>query len=100
MTLPSPVPAFAPMLQFARGVGRVLQFSADSVLLQATIPSPPGSRLEGVLLVGAASGQTLRVKIHGSKKQPDGTFLLEGRPIDLSRGLRDAVAALLAPFSD
>jgi hypothetical protein len=66
------------------GEARVLEFCPDGAIkLHSTIPSPPGSRIEG-----AAFGTTVRFKIHSAKKQDDGSFLLEGRVLDLTRDLR------------
>jgi hypothetical protein len=33
------------------------------------------------------------VKVHGSKKEADGAFRIDGRPIDLGRDLREAIVA-------
>ena len=72
------------------GEATVLAVSADAIRLRSTVPSPPGSRISGTLQEESAGvpGAALRVKIHACKKQPDGTFLLEGRPLDLTRELR------------
>lgn len=77
------------------GSARVLRIDANAIALESTIPSPPGSRISGALVGEPAA--TLRVKIHVSKKQEDGTFLLEGRPIDLTRELRERLERLVAP---
>jgi hypothetical protein len=70
------------------GEARVVAFAPDgAITLRSTIPSPPGSRIEGTL-----EGSSLRVKIHGAKKQDDGTFVLEGRVLDLTRDLRARLA--------
>ena len=74
------------------GAARVLRIDANAIALESTTPSPPGSRISGTLVDDPAS--TLRVKIHVSKKQEDGSFLLEGRPIDLTRDLREKLVAL------
>lgn len=74
------------------GVARVIRIDANAIALESSIPSPPGSRISGTLVSDPAA--TLRVKIHVSKKQEDGTFLLEGRPIDLTRELREKLVAL------
>jgi hypothetical protein len=81
----------------AGGEARVLRIGADTIALDSSVPSPPGSRIEGTLegeafVTGAAR---LRVKVHASKRQPDGRFLLEGRPLDLSRSTREALGAVL-----
>ncbi len=76
------------------GSARVIRIDANAITLESTTPSPPGSRISGTLLDEPSS--TLRVKIHVSKKQDDGTFLLEGRPIDLTRELREKLVSLSA----
>jgi hypothetical protein len=68
------------------GEATVLAASADAIRLRSTIPSPPGSRITGTL--EGAAGAVVRVKIHGCKRQEDGSFLLEGRPLDLTRDVR------------
>ena len=57
----------------------------EAATIRSSIPSPPGSRLEGKL----DDGTTIRVKIHGCKKQDDGAFVLTGRMIDLTKVLRE-----------
>lgn len=74
------------------GSARVLRIDANAIALESSIPSPPGSRISGTLVEDPSS--TLRVKIHVSKKQEDGSFLLEGRPIDLTREMREKLVAL------
>ncbi len=69
------------------GEATVTAFVDGAITLRSSTPSPPGSRIEGAL----AGGGTLRVKIHGSKKQPDGTFVLEGRALDMTRELRQRI---------
>ena len=76
------------------GAARVLRIDASSITLESTTPSPPGSRISGTLVDDPSSA--LRVKIHVSKKQDDGTFLLEGRPIDLTREMRERLVGLSA----
>jgi hypothetical protein len=76
------------------GEASVLSLGPDSITLESTTPSPPGSRIDAVLLVG--SGGTLRVKVHASKKEASGAFHIDGRPIDLTRELRLELAAIVA----
>jgi hypothetical protein len=71
---------------------------AQSIVLRSTVPSPPGSRIEGTLR--GAPACALRVKVHASRRQPDGTYLLEGRPLDLPRDTRERVVALMGGASD
>ncbi len=75
------------------GEARVLSVSADTIVLESSVPSPPGSRIDGVLLLG--SKRTLRVKIHASRKQPSGLFRLEGRPIDFTREAREELLRMV-----
>jgi hypothetical protein len=78
----------------AGGEARVLRVDAGAIALDSSVPSPPGSRIEGTLEgLGAAGGGAarLRVKVHASKRQPDGRFVLEGRPLDLSREVREEI---------
>lgn len=77
------------------GEGLVVSLDGEVVRVLSSIPSPPGSRLDGSLV--APPGGPLRVKIHGSKKQPDGRYELSGRLLDLTRDARLRLAALIAP---
>ena len=77
------------------GEARVLAIDAQAVVLRSTVPSPPGSRIEGSL-VGDPPAR-LRVKVHVSKKQPEGDFVLEGRPLDLARDTRERIERLCPP---
>ena len=63
-----------PHLTWAKGGDAwFLEASGDAVVLLSTVPSPPGSRIEGKL----EDGTVVKVKIHGSKKQDDGRFRLD-----------------------
>jgi hypothetical protein len=65
------------------GEASVVSFDAGSIVLRSSVPSPPGSRIEGSLLGDPPA--RVKVKVHSSKKQPEGDFLLEGRTIDATR---------------
>jgi hypothetical protein len=67
------------------GEATVVSLRDDAITLRSSIPSPPGSRIEGALADG---GELVRVKVHSSKRQEDGSFVLEGRVLDLTRALR------------
>ncbi len=69
----------------------------EVVTLRSTTPAPPGSRVEGAL--SSEPNVKIRVKIHGSKKQADGTFVLTGRPIDLTNETRSKIEELISPHS-
>ncbi|HEY6461609.1 MAG TPA: hypothetical protein VIY73_15685 [Polyangiaceae bacterium] len=70
---------------------------AQTIVLRSTVPSPPGSRIEGTLR--GEPPAVLRVKVHASRRQPDGTFLLEGRLLDMPRDTRARVVALMSGAS-
>ncbi|CAN5690324.1 hypothetical protein BH09MYX1_BH09MYX1_39070 [soil metagenome] len=68
--------------------------AGEIATIRSSIPSPPGSRLDGKLV----DGTSIRVKIHASKKQDDGRFVLQGRMIDLTKQLRERLGyALVSP---
>ncbi|CAN5894533.1 hypothetical protein BH11MYX4_BH11MYX4_13660 [soil metagenome] len=77
------------------GTASFLLVVDDAVTLRSTIPSPPGSRLEATLLADPAVA--VKVKIHGSKLDPDGTFTLRGKLLEANRALRDRIASLVTP---
>ena len=69
------------------------------MVVRSTVPSPPGSRIEGTLEGEALPflRATVRLKVHACKKQPEGDFVLEGRPLDLPRELRVRLESELRP---
>jgi hypothetical protein len=88
----------AAIVQWAGGgTGEIVLIDAERIQLRSTRPSPPGSRIEGAIVLrstGDAAKEravSLRVKIHGCRKQQDATFLLDGRPLDLAREDREAL---------
>ncbi len=74
------------------GEAQVLAVTGEAVTLRSTVPSPPGSRIEGTL--AGEPPATLRVKIHASRRQPEGHFVLEGRALDLTRDVRARLEVL------
>jgi hypothetical protein len=78
------------------GTASVLAADGENVTLKSTIPSPPGSRLAATFVDEPAA--PLRVKVHGSKKEADGSFTIRGRLVDATRETRERVARL-APFT-
>ena len=67
------------------GEATIVTLAGDAITLRSTVPSPPGSRIEGKL----EGGDMLRVKVHSSKTQDDGAFVIEGRALDMTRALRE-----------
>jgi hypothetical protein len=74
------------------GEARILALEADAVVLRSTVPSPPGSRIEGRLEQEPRA--PLRVKVHVSRRQPEGDFVIEGRLLDATREVRARLEAL------
>jgi hypothetical protein len=65
----------------------------DMLAVTSTVPSPPGSRIEGRL----PSGGHVRLKVHVVRKEEAAgasVFRLEGRLIDLTREVRKELAVL------
>ncbi len=82
----------APHLDWDKGgTARVVGIAKEAVTLRSSIPSPPGSRIDGTLREGA---QKVRFKVHGSKKQLEGDFVVEARAIDMTREVREMLEAL------
>jgi hypothetical protein len=81
------------------GEARIVSMGPRAMVVRSTVPSPPGSRIDGTLESDASPslGATLRVKVHACKRQPEGDFVLEGRPLDLPRELRVRLESELGP---
>ncbi len=86
----------APHVRWTKGgEARVVTIAADAIALRSTVPSPPGSRIEGQLEGDPPAA--VRVKVHASKRQPEGDFVLEGRLLDATREIRARLEAMAAP---
>jgi hypothetical protein len=73
------------------GEGTIVSLGPKAIVVRSTVPSPPGSRLEGTL--AGEPPAVLEVKVHGCKRQPEGDFEIEGRPIDMTRQVRERIEA-------
>jgi hypothetical protein len=76
------------------GQARIVSIAADAIVLRSTVPWPPGSRIEGTIDAGAGE-VPLRVKVHSSRREAERDFVLQGRPIDLTRQLRERLEACI-----
>jgi hypothetical protein len=78
------------------GEARIVSIAADAIVLRSKVPAPPGSRIEGTI-GGAGGGIKLRVKVHSSKSDGDrdGEFVLQARPLDLTREARERLEAMV-----
>lgn len=84
-----------PHLTWAKGgAASFVTVDGDNVTLRSTIPSPPGSRLDATFT--ADPPVAMKIKIHTSKLDPDGTFLLKGRVLEATRALRERLATLVS----
>jgi hypothetical protein len=76
------------------GEARFVALRDDAVTLRSTVPSPPGSCLEGALQEPPPA--RVRVKVHSSKRLAEGDFVIEGRLIDARREVRARLERLVA----
>ena len=74
------------------GEADVIGADDDRVTVRSTIPSAPGSRIEGAL----PSGGPIRIKVARCKAE-EGRFRIEGKMLDATRAARDEVAGLAPP---
>jgi hypothetical protein len=74
------------------GEAGIVSLGPDAIVLRSTVPLSPGSRVEGDLVGEAAPAGKLRVKVHSSRRQAEGDYRVEGRPLDLIRELREKLA--------
>jgi len=72
------------------GEALVAQVAGDVVTLRSTVPSPPGSRLEGTL--DDPPTVVVRVKVHVSRKVAEGAFEIHARLLDATRDVRERLA--------
>jgi hypothetical protein len=72
------------------GEAAVLEAEDDRVAVRSTIPSAPGSRIEGVL----PSGGGVRIKVARCRAE-GGAYRIEGKLLDATRAARDEVASLV-----
>jgi hypothetical protein len=77
------------------GEASIVSMEKEAVVLRSTVPSPPGSRIEGVLCT--APQAAVRFKVHGCRREGEGQYRIEGRALDLTRELRERLVGLAAP---
>jgi hypothetical protein len=80
------------------GSAVVLSLQVDAIMVRSSRSSPPGSRLLGLWQSHAApAALALRMKVHSSKLEPEGTFVLVGRLLDATKELRASITDGLKP---
>lgn len=72
---------------FPQGEASVLGCDGAAISLGAPFSAPPGKPLTGTL----EGGLEVQLKVHGSQKQADGTFVIRGRLVNASKAVKDAL---------
>ena len=72
------------------GTATLMRFAEPHVAVRSTIAAAPGTPLEGVL---AETSLPITVKVKTCKRDGD-AFVIEGRLVNLTRDLRQALASL------
>jgi hypothetical protein len=88
----------SPRVTWAGGAqARIVSVAADAIVLVSTVPWPPGSRVEGTV---EGEALALRVKVHSSRRLDENEFRVQGRPIDMTRTVRERLEALVRAGQD
>jgi hypothetical protein len=74
------------------GEADLVLLDGDKVELLSTAPFAPGSRPEGTLTAPPCA--VFWMKVHRSKKEPDGRFHVWGRLLNMTRDVRAVLKAL------
>jgi hypothetical protein len=72
----------------AGGTAAIEQLDGEIIQLSSTRAFAPGSRPEGVVSVGD-SPSPFWMKVHGSRRQDDGSFRVSGRLLNATRVVRE-----------
>jgi hypothetical protein len=74
------------------GHADVLSFTVENLRVRSDVAAAPGTPLEGTLVV---SGLSVTLKVRSCKRQPGGEFVIEGRPVNLTREQRTMLESLV-----
>jgi hypothetical protein len=78
----------APTIAWNQGGGASIeQLDGERIELSSTRAFAPGSRPEGTLIIGEASFP-FWMKVHGSRRQDDGSYRISGRLLNVTRDVR------------
>ncbi len=75
------------------GEGHLDQLAADRIILSATVPSAPGSRISATF----DDGTVVNFKVLGCRRNADGQFAITGRLFNLTRQQRLVLQQRLGP---
>lgn len=88
------------MLELSQGAAEVLESNGERVVLRTSAPSPPGSVLRCRDRGPAGSAAThYTVKVRSCRRENgagSGSFVVEGRFVNLSRAVREQLLLTLA----
>ncbi|HEU4408333.1 MAG TPA: hypothetical protein VFS43_23925 [Polyangiaceae bacterium] len=73
------------------GEAEAVAFDRDDVALRSTVAAAPGTPLEGALEVPGGEPLAIIVKVRRCRREPEGTFRIEGRLVNPTRALREAL---------
>jgi hypothetical protein len=73
------------------GSATIEVLEGERIELVSTRAFAPGSRPEGTVSLGASSSEasTIWLKVHGSRRQDDGSFLVVGKLLNVTRAARE-----------
>jgi hypothetical protein len=79
------------------GRAQISAIDGERLELTSTRAFAPGSRPEGTLEAIGEAGTSRRiwVKVHGSRRQDDGSYLVRGRLLNATRELRDLLKKIV-----
>ena len=80
------------------GEAEVIETDGERLVVLSTRAAAPGQPLTA--RVAMASADEVRVKVQGCKRQADGRFRIHGRWLDLTRAMRDEIAALARAYGE
>ncbi len=77
----------------ASGRAEAVSFGrADELAVRSSVAAAPGTPLEGELEVPGAEPLLVIVKVRRCRREPEGSFLIEGRLVNPTRALREVLA--------
>jgi hypothetical protein len=74
------------------GRAEALSFGRDEIVVRSSVAAAPGTPLEGALEVPGADPLPIVVKVRRCRREPEGAFRIEGRLVNPTRALREALS--------
>jgi hypothetical protein len=81
------------------GDAEIVALSANAIELRSSVSWPPGAPVEGVLKFDGTEEAPIpvRVKVYSCRSDPGSGYLVKGRALDMSRGLRQRILERFNP---